>query len=153
MHSYRSNQTVQQSPRLQWFSRGQLEEIHSATIEVLERVGVRVDHDEALALLKDAGCIVKDRVAFIPGWLVEECIRLAPSKIRVCNRQGQPALSLSNRTYFGTGSDLPFQLTWKQREAPSLKRHCPCSQAHRRPAPVRFCHELRHSLRCARRQG
>ncbi len=124
MHSYRSNQTIQQSPRLQWFSRGQLEEIHSATIEVLERVGVRVDHDEALALLKDAGCIVKDRVAFIPGWLVEECIRLAPSKIRVCNRQGQPALSLeSNRTYFGTGSDLPFQLDLETgQRRPSLKK-------------------------------
>jgi len=111
MHSYRSNYRIQQSPRLQWFSREQLEEIHSATVEVLERVGVRVDHDEALFLLKEAGCLVRERVVRLPGWLVEECIRLAPSRIWVCNRQGQPALSLeSNQTYYGSGSDLPFHL-------------------------------------------
>ena len=111
MNSYRSNYNTQQSPILRWFSPEQLEELHSTTVEVLERVGVRVDHDEALTLLKDAGCIISGRVARIPGWLVDECLRLAPSKIRVCNRQGQPAMSLeSNLTYFGTGSDLPFQL-------------------------------------------
>ncbi|MFU8794172.1 MAG: trimethylamine methyltransferase family protein [Dethiobacteria bacterium] len=108
---YRSNYSEQLSPKLSWFSGSQLEEIHSSTIDVLERVGVRVDHDEALSLLKDAGCIVKDRVARIPGWLVEEAIRLAPSKVNIYSREGKPAMSLEkNCTYYGTGSDLPFHL-------------------------------------------
>jgi len=108
---YRSNYSQQLSPKLSWFSESQLEELHSATIDVLERVGVRVDHDESLQLLKDAGCLVKDRVARIPGWLIEEAIRTAPSKITVYNREGLPAMSLeSNCTYYGTGSDLPFHL-------------------------------------------
>jgi trimethylamine--corrinoid protein Co-methyltransferase len=109
--AYRSNYSQQLSPQLSWFSPGQLEEIHSATIDVLERAGVRVDHDESLKLLKEAGCLVKDRVVKIPGWMIDEAIRIAPSKINIYNREGQPAMSLeSNRTYYGTGSDLPFHL-------------------------------------------
>ncbi|MDZ4132824.1 MAG: trimethylamine methyltransferase family protein [Dethiobacteria bacterium] len=109
--AYRSNYNQQLSPQLSWFSSSQLEEIHSATIDVLERAGVRVDHDESLKLLKEAGCLVKDRVVKIPGWMIDEAIRVAPSKINIYNREGQPAMSLeSNLTYYGTGSDLPFHL-------------------------------------------
>jgi trimethylamine---corrinoid protein Co-methyltransferase len=109
--AYRSNYNQQLSPKLSWFSEHQLEEIHSSTIDVLERVGVRVDHDESLKLLKESGCLVKDRVVRIPGWLIDEAIRTAPSKINIYNREGLPAMSLeSNRTYYGTGSDLPFHL-------------------------------------------
>jgi len=109
--AYRSNYNQQLSPQLSWFSSSQLEEIHSATIDVLERAGVRVDHDESLKLLKEAGCLVKDRVVKIPGWMIDEAIRVAPSKINIYNREGQTAMSLeSNRTYYGTGSDLPFHL-------------------------------------------
>ncbi len=111
---YRSNYSQQLSPSLKWFTESQLEEIHSSTIDVLERAGVRVDHDEALKLLKDAGCIVKDRVAKIPGWLIEEAIRIAPSKINIYNREGKPAMCLeANNTYYGAGSDLPFHLDFE----------------------------------------
>ncbi len=96
---------------MSWFSRDQLEEIHSATLDVLERAGARFDHDEALQLLKAAGCPVSGRVARIPGWLVEEAIRTAPSKINIYSRNGLPAMSLEgNNTYYGAGSDLPFHL-------------------------------------------
>ena len=67
-----------------------------------------------MRLLKDAGCLVKDSIARIPGWLIKEAIRTAPSKINIYNREGLPAMSLeSNRTYYGTGSDLPFHLDLK----------------------------------------
>jgi trimethylamine--corrinoid protein Co-methyltransferase len=109
MKKIRSNSIEQATPMLRWVSEGQIEEIHFATLEVLERTGVKVDHPEALQLLKDAGCIVNEHRVRIPSWLVEECIRLAPSKIVVANRKGQRVMPLEkNRTYFGTGSDLPF---------------------------------------------
>ena len=111
---YRSNYSQQLSPQLNWFSTSQLEEIHSSTIDILERAGVRVDHDQALKLLKDAGCIIKDRVARIPGWLLEEAIRIAPSRINIYNREGRPRMSLeANNTYYGAGSDLPFHLDFE----------------------------------------
>lgn len=109
--AYRSNYSQQLSPQLRWFSEGQLEEIHSATLDVLEQAGVRVDHGESVKLLKDAGCLVKDNIVKIPGCLIEEAIKVAPSKINIYNREGRPAMSLEkNRTYYGTGSDLPFQI-------------------------------------------
>jgi len=111
MTRFRSNYEEQFSPSFQWLSESQLEELHSATIEVLERVGTRVDHSEALQLLKEAGCIVEGRVAKIPGWLVEECIRLAPKRVTLANRKGERCIYLEkNRSYFGPGSDLPFTI-------------------------------------------
>jgi len=109
--SYRSNYSEQVSPQLRWITESQLEELHSATIEVLERTGVRVEHPESLQLLREAGCIVRGETAFIPSWLVEESIRSAPKKVTLANRLGQRVMSLEkNRTYFGPGSDLPFNL-------------------------------------------
>lgn len=111
MTRFRSNQTHQATPLLRWVTEDQLEEIHLATLEVLERTGVQVDHPEALKLLKDAGCIVNGNRARIPGWLVEEAIRMAPRKIVVANRKKERVMPLeTNRTYFGTGSDLPFTI-------------------------------------------
>ncbi|MCB8814288.1 trimethylamine methyltransferase family protein [Desulfosporosinus shakirovi] len=111
MRKIRSNSIEQTTPFLRWVSEGQIEEIHFATLEVLERTGVKVDHPEALQLLKDAGCIVNENRVRIPSWLVEECLRLAPRKIVVANRKGQRVMPLEkNRTYFGTGSDLPYTI-------------------------------------------
>lgn len=111
MSRFRSNYSQQVSPFLRWVTEDDLEEIHFATLEVLENAGVQVNHPEALQLLKDAGCIVKENKVRIPSWLVEECIRLAPRKIVVANRKGERVMPLEkNRTYFGTGSDLPFTI-------------------------------------------
>ena len=45
--------------RFRVLSESQIEKIHFATLEVLERTGVRILHKEALKLLKDAGCLIK----------------------------------------------------------------------------------------------
>ena len=86
----------------------QIKEIHWATLDVLETVGVRVLHQEGLQLLRAAGCRVKeDNVVQIPGWLIEECIRSAPSRITIYNRKGQDAMHLEgNKVHFGLGTDL-----------------------------------------------
>jgi len=111
MRKIRSNSIEQATPQLRWVSESQIEEIHLATLEVLERTGIKVDHPEALQLLKDAGCLVKEHRVRIPNWLVDECIRLAPSKIVIANRKGRRVMPLEkNRTYFGAGSDLPFTI-------------------------------------------
>ncbi|MGI6630026.1 MAG: trimethylamine methyltransferase family protein [Bacillota bacterium] len=101
----------EQGPILKWITEDQVEELHLATLEVLERTGVQVDHEEGLRLLKDAGCIVEGNRVRIPGWVVEEAIRLAPKKVTIANRLGQRVMHLEkNHVYFGTGSDLPFTI-------------------------------------------
>jgi len=108
---YPANHDEQVTPALKWLSGAQLEEVHHASLEVLERTGIEVQNDEALALLKDAGCLVRGRRVRIPGWLVEECLRTAPGRIVVADRLGRRVMPLArNRVYFGTGSDLPFTI-------------------------------------------
>lgn len=106
-----SNHSLQATPFLRWAAPSELEQIHNASLEVLERTGMIVKHSEALALLKEAGCRVKGERVWVPGRLVEECIHLAPKRIAVANRQGRRVMPLEkNHVYYGTGSDLPFTI-------------------------------------------
>lgn len=95
-------------PSYRLLTEDQIREIHLATLEVLETVGVRVAHQEAIGMLRDAGCrIVDGDTARIPNWLVEESILSAPSRITIYNRKGQEAMRLEGRnSYYGMGTDL-----------------------------------------------
>jgi trimethylamine--corrinoid protein Co-methyltransferase len=95
-------------PSYRLLSEDQIKEIHLASLEILETVGVRVNHEEAVAMLRGAGCRISGQdVVKMPGWLVEECIRSAPSRITIYDRRGQEAMRLEGRkSYFGMGTDL-----------------------------------------------
>ena len=75
----------------------QMEYIHSATLEVLEKTGVKLESDRALKLLKESGCIVdfNTKIARFPGWLVEESARRAPSGFSVKARIPKDDLQIS----------------------------------------------------------
>jgi len=103
--------SANESVHFKVLSVSQVEEIVSTAFEVLQRVGVEVNDKEVLDLLKDAGCVVKDKKAFIPNSLVKECLNYAPSKISVSDRKGELAMELEKgKPYFGTGSECPFML-------------------------------------------
>lgn len=95
-------------PAYRVLTHDQIKNIHYATLELLETVGVKVMHKEAVDMMADAGCRIKsDNLVQIPNWLVEECIRSAPSRITIYNRLGREAMLLEGRkTYFGMGTDL-----------------------------------------------
>ena len=98
---------TQCKPSYRILTEEQIKEIHRASLEVLETVGVRVLHEGGVQLLQEAGCRVKGNVVQIPNWLVEESIRSAPSRITMYNQQGQEAMRLEGRNiYFGLGTDL-----------------------------------------------
>ena len=86
----------------------QIKAIHGASLNILEKTGVRVNHDEALEMLRSAGCqVLPNKVVRIPNWLVEACIASAPSRITVYNRLGAEAMNLEGRNiYYGLGTDL-----------------------------------------------
>ncbi|MDH5596416.1 MAG: trimethylamine methyltransferase family protein, partial [Candidatus Bathyarchaeota archaeon] len=56
-----------------------LERIHSSTLKILEKTGFRVDEENALKLLDDAGATVdfKRKIVRVPHSLVEELIKKA----------------------------------------------------------------------------
>ncbi len=95
-------------PRYGLLTEDQIQEIHRASLEILETVGVRVSHEEAVQLLREAGCRVKDEnIVRFPNWLVEECIHSAPSRITIYDRRGEEAMRLEGRNvHFGLGTDL-----------------------------------------------
>ena len=105
------------------FTDAQLDEIHLASLEILRRTGVRVHEDEALTLLKDAGCAVEDgNLVKFPASVVEDALLCVSPRIVLCDRTGEPRMYLEGRrTYFGTGSDLPNTLDLETGERrPSL---------------------------------
>lgn len=87
----------------------ELEDIHLATLEVLERTGVFVEDAAAIDIFAEAGCQV-DRagsIVRIPPHVVEEAIRSAPSSITLAGRHEDRDFVLeTNRvgfTNFGEG--------------------------------------------------
>ena len=100
-------------PQLTMLSREQCDTVHRAALEILRRTGVRVFHQEALALLRETDAVISDGnlVRFPPG-LVEWALAQAPSRVALCRRgSGEVVASLEGkRVHFGTGSDCPNYL-------------------------------------------
>ncbi len=77
---------------------GQIKSIHTATLELLETVGVDIHHDEARQMLADAGCRLTEKYRVqIPNCLVETAIQSAPSRITIYDRLGNVAMRLEGR--------------------------------------------------------
>ena len=95
-------------PNYRVLTEDQIKEIHSATLEILETVGIRILDEQGLQLMKDAGCPVrKNHIIQIPSGLVEESIHSAPSVVPIFNRKGDEVMQLGgNNVYFGLGTDL-----------------------------------------------
>jgi trimethylamine--corrinoid protein Co-methyltransferase len=84
--------------------------LHEASLEIMDRTGMRFHEQEALDLFKKAGAHVSDgnRVR-IPPHLVEWALRSVPKNVIIYNRYGRRAMALGGyRTYFGVGSDCMY---------------------------------------------
>ena len=70
------------------FTESELDDIHLASLEVLERTGVFVEADDARDIFKDGGCSVdpETRIVRIPPHVVEDAIASSPSKYVLCGR-------------------------------------------------------------------
>jgi trimethylamine--corrinoid protein Co-methyltransferase len=65
-----------------------LTNIHLNSLELLEKMGVKVFSKEALTILEESGADVdhKKQMAWIPPYLVEEALRKAPKSFKLCAR-------------------------------------------------------------------
>jgi trimethylamine--corrinoid protein Co-methyltransferase len=104
-----TDHTIHRTPSFRVLSDDQLREIHHASLEVLERTGVEVLHEQAREMLKGAGCRVDGQRVRYPSALVEQCIAAAPSRVVIHNREGKRVMFLEGRrSYFGMGSDTLY---------------------------------------------
>ncbi len=93
-------------PRLTVLSDQQKREIHLAALEVLERTGVKMTHEKGREILSGAGAKVSGDRVRIPGWLVEDAIRKAPSRLVLGKRNGERSVFLEgDRSYYGPSLD------------------------------------------------
>ena len=100
---------VLRTPQFRVLSDDQLEKIHLASLEILRRTGVEMLVEEARELLKSAGAHVERTRVRIPAHLIEWAIRVAPSRVVLCDRGGNAAMYLEDGSYYyGTGSDTRY---------------------------------------------
>jgi len=110
-------------------------QIHAATLEVLEKTGVEVQHEDALESLRAAGAVVDGTRVRMPAAMVSDALAAAPKAVALASRPGggpsaaggEPAARESGsadggasrsraielrvgQTYYGTGSDCLYLL-------------------------------------------
>ena len=91
-HGHRPAAAAPAASSLSVFTDDEIDDIHLATLEVLERTGVWVELDEALDVFADGGCLVdrETHVVRIPPPVVEEAIAVDAGELDVLRpRSGQ----------------------------------------------------------------
>jgi trimethylamine--corrinoid protein Co-methyltransferase len=102
-------------------NKGTCQQIHRASLQILERTGIDVHHDHAISILKKAGGEVEGKRVRLPADLVEWALSVTPREIILYDRLGNLALTAcGGKAYYGNGSDCLFILdhkTGKRRKA------------------------------------
>ena len=85
----------------------QCQQLHNASLEILERTGARLFNDEAFALVSKAGAkVVEGNLVRFPARLVEQALSTVPKSVTLHDRNGRPVMPLErNNSFFGPGSD------------------------------------------------
>jgi len=91
---------------LQLLSSAEIEDIHNSSLIILHERDIMIKNDHALALLKKFGCeSVSGNIVHIPEQLVKECIKKAPSTIRLYGRNAKHNILIGEEnTIFNPGS-------------------------------------------------
>jgi trimethylamine--corrinoid protein Co-methyltransferase len=116
------NHPRKSKPKFQIFTAENLQKLHEASLQILEKTGVTVDCDDGIKLLGDSGIDVSDPKRIkIPKTFVEQALKTAPDSITLYTREGDPYLHLDlEHTYFGAIPDCPDILD------PYTKKRRPC---------------------------
>lgn len=84
-------------------SRGEINAVHSAAMEVLEKVGIVIQHDKALKKLAAAGATIdeKTKVVRIPEYLLNDTLQKCPRRHKLIARNHKYNLVIGDgKSYF-----------------------------------------------------
>ncbi len=102
-----------------------LHDIHIATLEILEEVGVRVEYRPALELMADCGCRVdfKERIVKIPEHVLRKALSSAPSFFTLYGKTPEFDVKVdTQRIYTIGGSSALFVLDLDGNRHPATKK-------------------------------
>ena len=75
----------------EFLTKDQVEQVHDASMQILQKVGIDFRYPPALEILKKGGAKVDGERVFFPAQLVEAQIKKAPAEFRLrCGHRGQP---------------------------------------------------------------
>ncbi|OGO21231.1 MAG: hypothetical protein A2Z14_03295, partial [Chloroflexi bacterium RBG_16_48_8] len=114
-------------PMISLLNGDQINLIHNLSLQILDRVGIRVDSRPLLNLLEDRfgrKRVNGDRV-FLPAEVIQWAIHVSPSTVEIFNRLGNPAFLLGDdRTRFGPGvTTLHYLEPAKGQVVPFARKH------------------------------
>lgn len=102
----------------------ELERIHMASLEVLERTGVDVHDEKARDLLVSGGATADGIRVRMPEYMVEKAMALVPKRLTLYDRNGSVGVRAHGyNTYYGGGSDCLNVLDHRagERRRPTLQ--------------------------------
>jgi len=106
---------VQRGPKsghLRFLTNDEARDIHIASLEILETVGMHCPSNRIMKIFQDAGAWVdaKEKRIRIPQSLIEEALKKTPKEIVFCGRNPENDILLEDsRVYFGMGgTPVPY---------------------------------------------
>ena len=104
-------------PMLKLLSNSDIDDIHAASLEVLEKAGVLIRNVPALKLLNDNGCNIEGENVKIPRELVEELLKKAPHSFTLHTRNGEKSYTVGgDNVIYNPGSAAIFFVDQKTAE-------------------------------------
>ncbi len=93
-------------PRQRVLSDAQIRRIHEASLEVMARTGIQVNHGGAREILHGHGCSVDGLRVRIPARVVEKALETVSDRVVFYNRDGEKAVDLmEDQTWYGPTLD------------------------------------------------
>ena len=87
-------------PRFKVLSREELDIIYSTALHILGNIGVNIEDDGIIDLLKRNGCeATPDRIVYYPDWVVEDCLKSSPKTIMLCGRDPAKDMAFGKPDY------------------------------------------------------
>ncbi len=94
------------SVQFERMSTDQCEKIHWASLEMLERYGVKLHDQQAIDLLRQGGADVDGNLVYVKSGMVEKAFTTVPKRVVLYNRHAEPVMPLEGRrSFYGPGSD------------------------------------------------
>jgi trimethylamine--corrinoid protein Co-methyltransferase len=94
-------------PRIEFLSRDLVGRVLDEAFQLIAAHGVKVQHEEARALLSDAGVRVdcEDEIAYIPQAVAQQALHTVPHEFWLHNRAGEPVIRYGgDAVHFDPGS-------------------------------------------------
>lgn len=100
---------TQSTPTLRVITDSQIEEIHYAALDILSRIGMKLENEKAREILYSHGAYVDGRIVYIPVKMVEQALRTVPSSFILYTRDGEPYIHVEgHNANYGCNPDNPL---------------------------------------------